>query len=248
MRVDECQRVFDLGSTYWWFVGTRHVIYSRLAEVGWAQSGSRILDVGCGSGIMLDKLAALTDPVGIDVVWDCAVYCLNKGHRKVCCADAETLPFGTGKFDLLIATDVIEHCRDDAGALREFRRVLRPSGRLVISVPAFPFLWSDHDVALDHWRRYRLRPLTDMVRSSGFRVRYASYFNSYLFPPLAVLRTFQRLMKRRKESPQSNYPALPSLINRLLISFNAVEARILRHARLPFGTSLVLLAECEKPE
>jgi SAM-dependent methyltransferase len=251
MRLAECQRVFDLERTYWWFVGTRELIYSTLVDSGWTRSAKRVLDVGCGSGIMLDKLRSTPDPtecLGVDIVPECAAYCRDKGHTLVCRAGAEHLPFPDGYFDLLVSTDVLEHCADDVAVLGEFRRVLAPGGRLLLSVPAFEMLWSQHDVALDHYRRYRSRPLASLIAGSGFRVHRTSYFNSFLFPPLVVVRILQRLLPTRGGSPRAEYPAVPAWANHLLIGLCGLEARLLRWLRLPFGTSVLVLASVDETD
>ncbi len=242
MKVAECERVFELDQVYWWFVATRDAIADALVHAGWLGPDVRVLDVGCGSGAMLDRLSQTSPCTGVDLVPDCVRHTLAKGHARVANADAGRLPFPDGSFDLLLATDVIEHCPDDAAVLAEFRRVLAPGGRLLVSVPAFSFLWSHHDEAVDHYRRYRRGPLRERLRAAGFRVSRDTYFTSYLFPLLAVLRPLQRLLPRQGPV-EADYVPVPDGLNRLLIAVGAAEAWLLRRVSLPFGVSLLALAE-----
>ncbi|HEX8207486.1 MAG TPA: methyltransferase domain-containing protein, partial [Solirubrobacteraceae bacterium] len=144
------------------------------------------------------------------------------------------LPFGDGAFDLLLATDVLEHVDDDAAALRELRRVAAPGALLLVTVPAHPRLWSEHDVALHHRRRYRRAELLERVRGAGWDPVVVTWWNAFLLAPIAVARRVGRSSET------------PSRANRLLDALLAIEARLVRSGTdLPAGVSLALAAKAD---
>ncbi len=155
---------------------------------------------------------------------------------------SSTCPFDPASFDLVLATDVIEHLSDDQAALRELRRVTAPGGRLLATVPAYQWLWSQHDGAHHHFRRYTLRDLRRRVVASGWEPIAWSYFNSVLLPPIAAV----RLLGRRRPVEDGQRPDLkltPGTLNRLLEQPMRLEAAMIqRGAHLPAGVSIGLVA------
>ena len=158
---------------------------------------------------------------------------------------AEALPFAPASADLVTSMDVIEHLDDDAVALREYRRVLRPGGWLLLTVPAYQWLWSAHDEWAAHRRRYRARGLADVVASAGFVVERVTYFNSFLVPPAAVLRRtpVRRLVKGSNDEVGASSPR----VDRVMTKLSAAERRWARRRRVPFGLSIALVARTPRP-
>jgi SAM-dependent methyltransferase len=149
----------------------------------------------------------------------------------------KSLPFDDGRFDLLFATDVIEHLPDDGPALDELRRVAAPGARLIITVPAYNWLWSQHDTSWHHYRRYTRPRLRERVRAHGWEPTAASYFYSTLLPPVAAVRTLQRL--RSNGNGKSDLHLSPGVLNRWLELPVRGEAKLIeRGASLPVGVSL----------
>jgi len=143
-----------------------------------------------------------------------------------------------GWADAVLLLDVIEHLDDDVAALETARRALRPGGLLVITVPAYRWLWSGHDVALGHRRRYTTRGLSRVVERAGLSVVHASYFNTLLFPAVALTRAWKRLMGDASHDLHRPAPA----INRWLERVFALERHVVPRVALPFGASLLLVA------
>jgi len=141
----------------------------------------------------------------------------------------------------VVASDVLEHIEDDLAAVWEIARVLRPGGAVVISVPAHPWLFSEHDAALHHFRRYSKATLRDLLKRGGLRIRRISYWNAALFPAICLHRLLVK--PRRGREPRSDTSSSPWLINEALAALLAAEAAVLRHAPLPWGVSLVAVAE-----
>jgi len=189
----------ELERTHWWFRGRRRILLAALARA--EVRAASVLDVGCGAGTHLAWLGerfAGARRVGIDLERAPLRFCRDDGGHRVCQADAARLPFASGSFDLVTALDALEHVEDDAAALRECLRVLRPGGALLASVPAFRSLWGSVDELGHHHRRYRRRELRARIEAAGFEVALERYFNFLLFAPIAAVRWLGRLRPPRK--------------------------------------------------
>jgi len=234
VAIDEMAHLED---THWWFVGKRILVESALASV----PGGRALDVGCGTGGVLASLGSRWRMFGTDVSRVALAHSHRRGLDALVTAAAERLPFRRGCFALVSALDVIEHADDDRVLLAEMRAVLADDGTLLVSVPAFPGLWSAHDEALGHRRRYTPRALREAIEGAGFSVVRMTYTNTAIFPAAAAMRLFGRFRRPRAASGVDMFP-LPRPLNRLMIGLYRVEARIIRHVRLPLGVSLLCMA------
>jgi SAM-dependent methyltransferase len=263
MRQDLYEDLYIKEQDYWWHVGKRAIVYNLLerflppapapASAGPDDSGRRALDLGCGAGLNLDHLARYARPVGTDFSEEALRFCLARGHRMLAKADAAELPFPDCTFDIITALDVIEHVDSDHDALVELRRVLRPGGLLIINVPAYPLLWSYWDDILGHRRRYTVRTLARAVARAGLRVRKVSYSNALILPPVILVRVLKGLLTRANTArgngrdPETDFMPVPRWLNSALIAYYRREARWLRHRRLPFGLSVVCVAQRPRP-
>jgi ubiquinone/menaquinone biosynthesis C-methylase UbiE len=241
MNPEEYGQLFRLGETHWWFVGTRDILFS-IAHRGATGSGEPILDVGCGSGLLMRRFADAGHVFGVDNSAEALAHCRKIGFSRLCQADAERLPFKSGAFDLLIAADMLEHCEDDEAVLHEMHRVTGAGGAFLASVPAYNVLWSAHDVALHHKRRYSRRELVQKVKAAGYTVERASYFNSILFPPVAVTRLTLGKLRGYFKTHSIKYHEDMQFLNRVLLSVMRMERWLLNRCNLPFGLSILLLA------
>jgi SAM-dependent methyltransferase len=233
---------------HWWFVGRRRIllqVLDRYLGKGGADQ-RRILDVGCGTGTMLTYLASYGQVQGVDIDEEAVGYCRERGLVEVRLGSAETLPFADNSFDLVTALDVVEHLDDDTAALREIRRVLRPGGKVLITVPAHPFLWGDQDEVNLHKRRYVAPEIRDRLTASGFDVLRLTYINALMFAPIAAVRMLRRLEHRLRPRIEAQsdfrYPA-PGPLNFLLGWIFAAEAPIVRRFNIPVGVSILALAQ-----
>jgi SAM-dependent methyltransferase len=226
---------------HWWFVVRRHIVRDAvLANV--TRSVSDVLEVGCGAGGFLSQLEAMfpgarvhgvepSEPQRAEVL-ACGGTVLDGVFAALPAADASQ--------DLLLALDVLEHCEDDRAALMEAWRVLRPDGLLVLTVPALPGMYSEHDRLNGHFRRYRRRQLMRLVEEAGFRVRRITYLNMFLLPLGWSARRGRELLGLPAELGLE-VPRAP--VNALLRWVFSIERPWLRHAVLPIGMSLMLVAE-----
>ena len=153
------------------------------------------------------------------------------------------MPFGDGSFDFVFATDIIEHIEDDDRALAELRRVLKPGGHCLITVPAFPSLWGHQDIVSHHKRRYRSASLMAKVAATGLRPSVSYHFNYLLFVPIWLAR---QAMRHLTSTPRNENTLNPRLLNRVLTWVFDIDVATAPHLRPSFGVSLLIL--CERPE
>jgi SAM-dependent methyltransferase len=222
---------------HWYFRGRLAVLVAVLGRVVESRP-ARLVELGCGTGNVLEALGEFGEAVGVETNETLVAAARAAGLDVRRGALPHDLPVAPGWADVVLLLDVIEHLDDDVGALRAARTLLRDGGTLVVTVPAYAWLWSGHDVALGHRRRYTARGLGVTVERAGFVVRRASYFNTVLFPPLALVRLAKRVARRAGHD--LHRPA--GLVNRLLERCFALERHVVPRAALPFGASVVLVA------
>src|SRR5947209_5720063 len=202
-----------------------------------------IIDVGCGTGLMLEHLAERGTPVGVDLSPLALDFCRERGAPRLVRGNGVQLPFPDASVDAITAVGVIEHLDDDIGALAEWRRVLKPGGALVLLTSSYEWMWSGHDVSNHHVRRYTASELRSLLRVSGFDVERLSYVNSVLFPPIAALRVVQRLRRgQRPPAPHKDTGSVPAPVNRMLTGVLELERKTMARRPLPFGVSMVASA------
>jgi SAM-dependent methyltransferase len=187
------QTMLEADEHHWWYRGRRRVIRAELARLP-VPPGATVLDAGCGSGRTLEELTDFGSVAGIELSPDAAAVARGRGSGAfdVRIGRLEALPWEDSRFDLITCLDVIEHTPDDALALSELRRVSRPGAWLLVTVPAYPALWSRHDEANHHHRRYSRRTLRTAAALAGWQVERVTSFNSVLLAPAAAVRLAQR--------------------------------------------------------
>lgn len=228
---ERLQSIAQNERSHFWYVTRRNLIDDLLDAH--AAPSSRLVDVGCGTG----SFAESARERGFDVVGvDMHALLIRSRFARVC-ADVACLPLRTAIADVVTVFDVLEHA-DDTAMIAEIARVLRPHGRVFVTVPAFPFLWSYRDEAAGHLRRYRRRDLQALLERTGLRPFVMGYAHFFSFPLLAVSRI---LRNSRAGRDLEDVP--PSWLNSLLLRGGALESRIRRRAGLPIGSSLYAVAE-----
>lgn len=237
---------FELEDTHWWFQGRRAVLRALLARAG-TNGHMRVLDAGCGTGRNMLEFSSLGAVEGVDASSEAIEFCRRRGLDGVREGQIEQLPFADGSFDLILATDVLEHLRDDHAALIELRRVAAPGGRLLATVPAYRWLWSQHDTVHHHFRRYTWRVLRGRLLAAGWEPAQWSYFNSLLLPPIAAVRLASR-RNQAGEVQRADLKLTPPSLNRLLARPMGIEAELIAHGvRLPAGVSIGVVATVSDP-
>ena len=245
MNTAEYERMYRLEDSYWWFVGRHRMIESLLRARYSADAASTaqrcILDIGCGTGAMSIRLERWGRVVSADFSELALQFSRRRGLNHLVGADAMKLPFASGSFDALVAMDMLEHLPDDNAALNEFARVLKPGGRVLATVPAYPHLWGEHDVALMHFRRYIRKEMHERFTAAGLKVEKLTHTMMALYPLLSM----QRRLSARKpphDPPQAAMPMVPGPVNALLTSLVGAENAVARRANLPFGSTILCVA------
>jgi ubiquinone/menaquinone biosynthesis C-methylase UbiE len=243
MNEDFYREYAEIEDTHWWFRGRREILRRVLAGfVG--RPGPRILDIGFGTGARLTLLAEYGEVVGMDRSPEAIRFARGRCRQAMMVGDILQIPLRSGSVDLVTAFDVIEHVDDDAAALGELARVCRSGGHLLVTVPAFQFLWGNQDAVSHHRRRYTRSQLEAGVVRAGFRIRTLTYFNTLLFPVIAAVRGARRLVGPPSESAQSDFTMTKTgRLNDLLAKVFGAEGRLVTRWRLPVGVSLLCLAE-----
>jgi SAM-dependent methyltransferase len=229
--------LYELEDRHWWFRGREAVVDALLHGVA-TKPRPRILDAGCGAGRNVRRYSRLGPVDGFDPSEDAVAFCRERGLSQVRLAGIEDLPYESASFDLLMATDVLEHVADEAAALRELRRVAAPGAALIMTVPAYQWMWSSEDVRLGHRRRYTKRRLAAAVQAGGWRLAFVSYFNLALLPAIAVARLLRDLL------PRKGHPELsltPRALDPILAAPMRLEARLIKAGiPLPAGVSIAI--------
>ena len=243
MEPKEYRTMFDVEDVHWWYVGLRKLIYDVLERLFPDRSNLEVLDAGCGTGALLEMLRACGHATGIDISPEALSFARRRGLKRLGCGSVMDLPFGAEQFDVVTSIDVIYHLQvaDDTQALREFRRVLKGEGVLILNLPAYDFLMSRHDRAIHTKRRYTRKDIGRKLAAAGFRLRHITYRNTLLFPPVLFVRT----MEKKSKKVESDLKRWSSPVNRILLSIVLLENRMLRAMRLPFGSSVFCIARKE---
>ncbi len=151
MKVSEYQKMAELEDSYWWHVGRKSIISQQMKRLN-LKKRPKILNIGCGTGGMIPLFEQYGDVTNVDVSNEAIKFCKQQGYKDIFKYNGKKLPFKNNSFGMVVATDVLEHIEDDDAALVEWRRVLKPNGHLLITVPAYQWLWSEHDESLQHYR------------------------------------------------------------------------------------------------
>jgi SAM-dependent methyltransferase len=237
---DEYIKMRQLEDHYWWFVSRRRLaldLWRRYAPTG------VVLDLGCGTGAVAEEIARSSEVVGLDFTRLALNHAADRGLRSLVQGDGARLPFRAESFSAIVALDIFEHIENHESAFAEAARVLRPGGVLVLSVPAYRWLWGPHDVALHHFRRYTRSWVRRSVAQAGLEPVTVSYSVFLLFPVVILERLWGKF---RRGPARSSLPPVSSFSNWLLVRLMAWEARGVVSPGWPWGSSVVAVAR--KPE
>lgn len=252
MNRDEYAQMYALEDRHWWFTA-RRTLLSRALLRFLPRTPRRVLDLGCGTGGMLDCLHQQygssstggdtgAEIIGLDLEPVALHFSRQRGHRFLVQASATALPFPDNSFDAVVALDVLEHIPDHQSAAREIARVLAPGGMVFVTVPAYQSLWSGHDVALMHQRRYLAPEMGALLSDAGLSVRHLTYAVSMLLPVVWVIRRWQRRF-RPNAPPRADAVPTPPLLNALLRQWLTLESHATLRGRVPCGLSVFAVAE-----
>lgn len=243
-------RLSQLEEHDWWYAARRRIVFGFIEQIARTRHFKRVLDAGCGTGYNVGILGQYADEaMGLEISEEAFKYAklrkqgASHAAQIVLGSLPDDVPFPDEHFDLIIALDVLEHIAEDVQSLVRLRRHLVQDGIVLLTVPAFQFLWSEHDEFLHHKRRYDKRSLRTALEQAGFRVSKLTYYNAGMFLPVVLFRGLKKLLRKKGQAPKPDRVRLPAPINYLLREFVSLEAGLLRHTNLPFGVSLLAIAE-----
>lgn len=238
------RQVFDrmaaFEESHWWFKARRDMIEAILSKTACLPAAPRILEAGCGTGGNLALLRSFGDVSAFEYDEDARKIASAKSGLPVAFgALPADIPFEADRFDAICLFDVLEHIKDDAGSLTALVERLTPAGSIIITVPAFPKLWSRHDERHHHFRRYTSRSLGAVARTAGLQIVKDGYFNSILMPLAVANRAINSALKREVADE-----AMPSkLVNQILYQIFAAERHAVGRLRVPAGLSLYAILQ-----
>jgi 2-polyprenyl-3-methyl-5-hydroxy-6-metoxy-1,4-benzoquinol methylase len=228
---------FDIQKKHWWFVNKKKIVSGAIERHFVKHPSAKVLDVGCGTGLMLNALEEVGQTFGMDMSDDAISFSkeifsgeVKKGFLP------DQIPFREEYFDLITLLDVIEHVDQDVDSLKAIRNCLVSGGKAVITVPAYMFLWSPFDEVNEHKRRYTLTELKTKLVQAGFTVEEITYYNTLLFPIVYIVRKLNNAFKRSGES-DIDMPSKP--MNFVLEKIFGIEVFLLKYLNLPFGVSIL---------
>jgi 2-polyprenyl-3-methyl-5-hydroxy-6-metoxy-1,4-benzoquinol methylase len=241
MRRDLYKDIADKENSHWWHKAKRELAKRLSAKyTNKLTSDNKVLDVGCGTGLILESLGTKAKLYGIDSQQEALAICRSKGLKNVKKDDAQNMKFKSNQFDLVTMFDVLEHT-DEKKTISEVNRILKKDGIVFITVPAYQWMWSSWDEILKHHKRYTKEDLENLLEKNDFKIIKLSYFYTLIFIPAAIVRKLKSVFS--KNGYTSDFALPPSLINQTLLNISKVEMEILLNSSLPFGLSVVAVAK-----
>ncbi|HET9335701.1 MAG TPA: class I SAM-dependent methyltransferase [Sphingomicrobium sp.] len=230
------EQMAQLDGAHWWFTARRRILDGVIERHVRPPKGARILELGAGTGHNLAMLsrfgkveASELDPVARELASE------RLGRPAVEAALPDLSMFPADSYDMIALLDVLEHVPDDKGSLAAIRDRLKPGGALLLTVPINPWMWSAHDVAHHHHRRYRKQEIRRLAEAAGYEIELLSPFNSLLFPPIAAVRLLGKLT--HKDDSDDAMPSAP--VNKILDTVFGLERQLIGRVPMPFGVSLI---------
>lgn len=221
---------------WWWFVG-RHDLISKIFSTLRLEN-NRVLEIGCSSGENSKIFNGSINYYGIDI----SLNAIKRGNsNNLILSDANHIPFFDKTFDVVLLLDVLEHIEDDVSTIREAHRILKDGGFMLVLVPAFKFLWNEHDILNEHKRRYTKKDLIVKINKK-FDIVRISYWNFFLFVPVALMKIIKRVSMKKT----ADFVELPDTINDILfLNILKIENYLIqKKIYIPIGVSIICI--CKK--
>lgn len=244
MDIKEYRTMYDVELYHWWYSGLRKLVLAFMNEYSHEKDNPVVLDAGCGTGGMLEECRGY-NTFGLDISEEALNFCRQRSLANLAQGSVCDLPFKDGFFDIIISLDVLYHLdvSDDDEALKEFYRVIKRDGILLLNLPAYNFLKSSHDKTIHTRQRYALKDVKDKVKNAGFTIERITYRNAFLFPAAAMVRLVKKQFSGSGEIQGSDLKPMPRGINSVLKGILNLENRlILNGVNFPFGLSIFCVA------
>lgn len=247
MEKREYSLMYKIEESHWWFKGKRKIVFSHLEKFIQGKKNLKILDMGCGTGMMMKKFQRYGAVFGIDIETTALDLCAERNMDNIAQADILKLPFKPNSFDVVGIFDVLYHkgVKNDVSALKEIFRVLKPNGLLILTDSADMKLWGRHDIAAHARERYTIPKLSERLVLAGFKIKKITYFNTILYPLIFTVRRIDNLLNQNKKAVSDIKPS-NQLLNFVLYAMFIIESKLLKMFNLPFGVSILAISEKAK--
>lgn len=257
MKKEEYETMFNIEENYWWYIGLRKLAMSYIESIAKKGKKLKILDAGCGTGMILES-CKYHKAYGVDFSKEALKYCKTRNLTNLLRGSINSLPFKNNYFDVVLSFDVIGQELDLTGAsgnilldniktLKEIGRVMNKNGILILNLPAYNFMRSNHDKAVGINKRYTIKEIKDNIQKAGFEIENITYRNTILFPISIVKRMTEGWLYIKDKNPKSDLKPLPYFINKLLTHILFIENKLIRSGvNLPFGLSVYCIARKKK--
>lgn len=233
---------YRLEESYWWFIARSTILLKIINKVCKFDNNANILDAGCGTGGFAEKMSAHANVICLDTSAIALEYCHKRGLTDTHQCILSEFDKSNRRIDGITMLDVIEHIEDDYGVVRDAYSLVDKGGYLIATVPAYQWLWCKHDEIHMHYRRYNMQSISKVIESAGFKIRYASYFNTFLFLPAILKRFLDKLTGADKTNTNPIEP-VPDILNKWFKNIFGWESKFLPKIKFPFGLSIVIIAE-----
>lgn len=248
MKTSEYATMAEREQNYWWHLGRLQIIKKHISHATKGKQPVKIMNIGCGTGGTIDMLERFGKVDNVDISDEAIRFMKDRGYNRLTKVDGIKLPFKDGSYDLVGAFDVLEHIEEEVAALKEWARVIKKDGAIIISVPAYQWLWTGHDVSLHHKRRYTVKRLVKAAEQAGLRAEKKTYAIVFSLPLVVGFRFLNKALRRQATS-ETSYVNVPQWVNKLFTGLLYVEARLHGLVRFPFGTSVItVLRKAEDSE
>ncbi len=237
------QEMYNDERDFWWYVARRKILNSVINSLN--LKSANVLEVGSGSGGNVALLSQYGDYLGIEKELTAIELSRTRHPNKnfMCLSVPEDLQQVDTQFSLIAMLDVIEHIEDGASTMQKISGLLSENGKIILTTPAFPFLWSAHDDVHHHFRRYTKKQLMKLVHEAGFNVEYHSFFNFFLFPVAVAVKVMSKIFRSKKP----HRTKISKLLNVILEKIFSLESKLIPKVSLPFGVShLMVLSKSKK--
>lgn len=240
MNKEAYKELIATQNTHWWYCGKKAIVNHFFDKYN-KRNNPKILDLGCGTGALLETLKHKGNVCGVEYEKSAVDYCNEHfGHNVKLGYLPDNVPFENENFDVIVSCDVLEHVEDDVSSIKTIYNLLTNDGVAILTVPALKCLWSYNDEFVQHKRRYNKKDFIHKVENSGFKVEYCTYYNSLLFPPIYLVRKFKNIFNIK--SPDLSETPNDGIINAILKKIFLFEISLLKKIHLPIGVSLLIVA------
>ena len=256
MNKDHYQNMYEFEDLHWWFCGHRNFIKTLLQQYFSPEKAALkdkklldksdsniklplLMDIGCGTGKTMEEFSPLARIIGCDLYAEPIRFCKKRGDFLLIQASAESLPVCKNSFDIVFIIGVLYHqgIQNDQKVLKEAFRILKPGGVLIVTEPAFNFLYSQHDKVQHARYRYNKRQIKGKLINAGFNIKRVGYYDFFLFPIAILVRIVRKIVPSLNNS-QSDMRHTPKLLNSILKTILFFEAKRLKTKNFPFGLSV----------